>query len=68
MELIGRIGEAMQVIRSDHIEPLFARYGLQVGGSFDVLATLRRAGRNEDGYMPSHRHKCMTRPWYQVAA
>lgn len=48
MELIGRIGEAMQVIRNDHIEPLFAQYGLQTG-AFDVLATLRRAGRNEKG-------------------
>ncbi|PLW74988.1 MarR family winged helix-turn-helix transcriptional regulator [Cohaesibacter celericrescens] len=48
MELIGRIGEASKVIRTGHIEPLFAHYGLQTG-AFDVLATLRRAGRNEQG-------------------
>ena len=48
MELIGRIGEATQLIRTDHLEPLFARHGLQTG-SFDVLATLRRAGKNADG-------------------
>lgn len=48
MELLGRISEATHVIRSQHIEPLFAHYGLQ-SGEFDVLATLRRAGRNDAG-------------------
>ncbi|TLP45642.1 MULTISPECIES: MarR family winged helix-turn-helix transcriptional regulator [Cohaesibacter] len=60
MELIGRIGEASQVIRNGHIEPLFARYGLQ-SGAFDVLATLRRAGRNKAGLYaltPSQMYDC----------
>ncbi|WP_319530953.1 MarR family transcriptional regulator [uncultured Cohaesibacter sp.] len=48
MELFGRISEASNVIRSRHIEPLFAAFGLQ-GGEFDVLATLRRSGCNEAG-------------------
>ena len=48
MALLGRLGEAEHVIRSHHREPFFARYGLQ-SGEFDVLATLRRAGRNEAG-------------------
>ena len=48
MELMGRLGEVNQVIRSRHMDPFFARFGLQ-SGEFDVLATLRRAGRNEAG-------------------
>lgn len=43
MELLGRLGEVSDVIRRDHLAPLFASYGLQ-GGDFDVLAALRRSG------------------------
>lgn len=49
MELLGRINETTNVVRSRHIEPLFEQFGLQ-GGEFDVLATLRRAGRDEAGH------------------
>lgn len=48
MELLGRISEAAHIIRGQHIEPVFSRFGLQ-SGEFDVLATLRRSGRNDDG-------------------
>ena len=43
MVLLGRLGEAAQVILRDRLNPLFARFGLQPG-EFDVLATLRRSG------------------------
>ncbi len=43
MVLLGRLGEAAQVIARDHLNPLFASFGLQPG-EFDVLATLRRSG------------------------
>ncbi len=43
MELLGRLAEAAQVVARNHLEPLFAEFGLQ-RGEFDVLATLRRAG------------------------
>lgn len=43
METLGRMAELSQRIQRDHIEPLFAKFGLQPG-EFDVLATLRRAG------------------------
>jgi DNA-binding MarR family transcriptional regulator len=43
MILLGRLGEAGVVIMRDHLNPLFARFGLQPG-EFDVLATLRRSG------------------------
>ena len=43
MALVGRFNEAAQLIARDHLNPLFARFGLQAG-EFDVLATLRRAG------------------------
>jgi len=43
MEVLGRLGEAAHLVRSKHLEPLFARFGLQ-GGEFDVIATLRRSG------------------------
>jgi DNA-binding MarR family transcriptional regulator len=43
MVLLGRLAEAGVVIMRDHINPLFARHGLQPG-EFDVLATLRRSG------------------------
>lgn len=43
MELIGRLNDISAVIGRDHLEPLFAGFGLQ-RGEFDVLATLRRAG------------------------
>ena len=41
--LIGRLAEAAHVVARDHLNPLFARYGLGPG-EFDVLATLRRSG------------------------
>ncbi|MCF6321031.1 MAG: MarR family transcriptional regulator [Rhizobiaceae bacterium] len=43
MEVLGRLGEAAHLVRSKHLEPLFAKFGLQ-GGEFDVIATLRRSG------------------------
>ncbi|MFV0301953.1 MAG: MarR family winged helix-turn-helix transcriptional regulator [Paracoccus sp. (in: a-proteobacteria)] len=43
MEVIGRLNEICALIGRDHLEPLFAGFGLQ-RGEFDVLATLRRAG------------------------
>lgn len=43
MAVLGRLAEAAQLIARDHLNPLFARFGLQPG-EFDVLATLRRAG------------------------
>mgnify|MGYP002713159214 CR=1 FL=1 len=43
MLVLGRLGEANNLIRRDRVEPLFASFGLQAG-EFDVLATLRRAG------------------------
>ena len=44
MEVIGRLSGAMMLISRDHLAPLFAEYGLQTG-EFDVIATLRRAGK-----------------------
>lgn len=44
MAVLGRLSEAAQVVDRDHYGPLFARFGLQ-RGDFDVLATLRRAGK-----------------------
>lgn len=43
MVLLGRLGEAAQLIAKDHLEPVFAAHGLKAG-EFDVLATLRRSG------------------------
>ncbi|QEI04712.1 winged helix-turn-helix transcriptional regulator [Pigmentiphaga aceris] len=43
MSVLGRFAEVAHLIARDHINPLFARMGLQQG-EFDVLATLRRAG------------------------
>ncbi|MDH0291654.1 MarR family transcriptional regulator [Pseudomonas sp. GD04087] len=43
MLVLGRLGEAAQLIARDHLNPLFAEFGLQPG-EFDVLATLRRSG------------------------
>ncbi|WP_029062864.1 MarR family transcriptional regulator [Labrenzia sp. DG1229] len=43
MAVLGRLAEASQLVSRDHLEPLFARFGLQAG-EFDVLATLRRSG------------------------
>lgn len=43
MILLGRLSEAGVVIMRDHLNPLFASFGLQPG-EFDVLATLRRSG------------------------
>ncbi|TBU98885.1 MarR family transcriptional regulator [Stutzerimonas kirkiae] len=43
MGVLGRLGEAAQVVARDHLNPLFAEHGLQ-SGEFDVLATLRRSG------------------------
>ena len=44
MEILGRMAELAQIVGRDHLEPLFAEFGLQ-RGEFDVLATLRRSGR-----------------------
>ncbi len=43
MALFGRLNEAAERAMRDHMNPLFARAGLQ-SGEFDVLATLRRSG------------------------
>jgi DNA-binding MarR family transcriptional regulator len=43
MALFGRLNEASGRVMRDHLNPLFARAGLQTG-EFDVLATLRRSG------------------------
>ncbi|CCG41392.1 MarR family winged helix-turn-helix transcriptional regulator [Magnetospirillum molischianum] len=43
MEVLGRLTELTQILTRDHLNPLFARFGLQ-NGEFDVLATLRRSG------------------------
>lgn len=44
MEVLGRLGETSDVIRRDHLAPLFASYDLQPG-EFDVVAALRRSGK-----------------------
>ena len=44
MEVIGRLSGAATLISRDRLAPLFAAHGLQVG-EFDVIATLRRAGK-----------------------
>ncbi len=41
--LLGRLGDAAAIVARDHLEPLFAGFGLRPG-EFDVLAALRRAG------------------------
>jgi DNA-binding MarR family transcriptional regulator len=43
MAAIGRLLEAAERVTRDHLNPLFAKAGLQ-SGEFDVLATLRRSG------------------------
>ena len=43
MAVFGRLNEAAERVMRDHMDPLFARAGLQ-SGEFDVLATLRRSG------------------------
>jgi hypothetical protein len=43
MRLIGRLGEAVQVLNRDVLQPFFDEHRLHYG-EFDVLATLRRAG------------------------
>lgn len=43
MEVLGRLGEFVQVVMRDRLMPLFDANGLQ-SGEFDVLATLRRSG------------------------
>src|SRR5687768_17999632 len=43
MAVLGRLADASERIMRDHMNPLFARAGLQ-SGEFDVLATLRRSG------------------------
>jgi DNA-binding MarR family transcriptional regulator len=43
MAIFGRLGEAAERVMREHMNPLFARAGLQAG-EFDVLATLRRSG------------------------
>lgn len=44
MEVLGRLAEAAHLVGRNHLEPLFAEFGLQ-RGEFDVLATLRRSGK-----------------------
>lgn len=41
--VLGRLAEAAQRVQHDHLEPVFARFGIN-GGEYDVLASLRRAG------------------------
>jgi DNA-binding MarR family transcriptional regulator len=43
MALFGRLNEAAERVMREHMNPLFAKAGLQAG-EFDVLATLRRSG------------------------
>ena len=43
MALFGRLNESAERVMREHMNPLFARAGLQAG-EFDVLATLRRSG------------------------
>ena len=43
MAVLGRLTEAAERVTRDHLNPLFAKAGLQPG-EFDVLATLRRSG------------------------
>lgn len=44
MVLLGRLAEAAQLIQTHHGNPFMAKHGLK-SGEFDVLATLRRAGK-----------------------
>lgn len=44
MVVLARLEIAARTVAKDHLEPLFARFGLG-RGEFDVLATLRRAGK-----------------------
>jgi DNA-binding MarR family transcriptional regulator len=41
--VLGRLTDAATLVMRDHLEPLFAQYGLQ-RGEFAVLAALRRSG------------------------
>jgi DNA-binding MarR family transcriptional regulator len=43
MAIFGRLNEAAERVMRAHMNPLFAKAGLQAG-KFDVLATLRRSG------------------------
>jgi DNA-binding MarR family transcriptional regulator len=43
MAIFGRLSEAAERVMREHMNPLFAKAGLQAG-EFDVLATLRRSG------------------------
>ena len=43
MAVLGRLQQAAHIVTTAHLNPLFARAGLQPG-EFDVLATLRRSG------------------------
>lgn len=44
MVLFGRLIEAGVILTRDKLGPVYARFGIQ-RGEFDVLATLRRAGK-----------------------
>lgn len=44
MELLGRVMNVSEVVGQQRYAPIMARFGLQ-RGEFDVLATLRRAGK-----------------------
>jgi DNA-binding MarR family transcriptional regulator len=43
MAVLGRLADAAERVTRAHMDPLFAKSGLQ-RGEFDVLATLRRSG------------------------
>jgi len=43
MAVLGRLQQAAHIVMTAHLNPLFARAGLQPG-EFDVLATMRRSG------------------------
>lgn len=44
MEVVSRLGKAVRMVSRGYLEPFFQQHGLQ-SGEFDVLATLRRAGK-----------------------
>jgi DNA-binding MarR family transcriptional regulator len=44
MEVVSRLGKAVRVLSRSYLDPFFQQHGLQ-SGEFDVLATLRRAGK-----------------------
>ena len=53
MALFGRLNEAAERVMREHMNPLFAKYGLQAG-EFDVLATSFRCFRRRALYAFAH--------------